>query len=210
MEEIPARLRQRLSNPRIFALAMRLMETMPHEKNLGVDRLLFSYWEHRRLERHDLRMLDPDGSGFLNALAAHAEHFHKQRLIAVREVGTDLGAEEVVYPDQDLRNRFAGLQRYRDLTHDEISILVGEIRGGQFFLGETARMAPTYRFQSSALGFALGLYLVHEALQVLQKTRKGSELDALREHFAILLEPVMPSIRRPINCSQPSLLPVLN
>jgi hypothetical protein len=188
---IPPRLLSRLSNPRIFALAMRLFKTSHQETDLGVDRLLFSYWDQRRLDRVDLRQIDPGGQNFYEGLARHAEIFHQQRLIVARDTNVDIGANEVYFADDELRQRFTGLQRYGDLSKEQVAALVGEIRDGQFFRSDSSFLAPAYVFQSSALGFALGLYLVQEALRILRAAKKGIERETLREHFAVLLEPVI-------------------
>jgi hypothetical protein len=45
---IPPRLLQRISNPRVFSLAMRLLNNLKREVDLGIDRLLFNYWEQGR------------------------------------------------------------------------------------------------------------------------------------------------------------------
>jgi hypothetical protein len=88
----------------------------------------------------------------------------------------------------------------------------------QFFLGEPSLMAPAYRFQSTALGFALGLYLVREAVRVLQqKPSKGMEWETLREHFPTLLESVMAFDRTAdqllaaitVACLEPTVKPVV-
>jgi hypothetical protein len=190
VEDIPPRLLPRLSNPRIFALAMRLFKTLSREADLGVDRLLFNYWDQRRQDRVDLRDLDPE-RGFYEDLARHAAEFHKRRLASAREDNVDIAAQDVFFPDDELRQRFAGLQRYSDLTKDQIASLVGEIRDGQFFRSDPGMFAPSYLFQSSALGFALGLYLVQEAVRVHRTAKRANRREALREHFAVLLEPVM-------------------
>jgi hypothetical protein len=185
-DSIPPHLRERLCNPRIFRLAIRLLPGLRHEADLSIDRLLYAYWEQRQRDRPELAKRDPDRDVLLRGLARHAEEFHRRRLEAARDQGHDLAADAVGYDLDDLHQRFPGLSRYGGLDAATASLLIGEIREGRFFDDDSLVPTSSYVFRKESLAFVLGLYLIQELTQTLRERRLQLTLNHLRERLEMM------------------------
>ena len=189
-ETIPPFLMERLGNPRILSLALKLLGELRRAADFGIDRLLYAYWGQRQTDRADLGRVDPDHDVFLQGLAQHAEEFHRRRLEAVRSGRQDLSSEDVSFDLDDFRNRFRGLERYSRLDSPAAPILIGEIREGRFFADDLYVPASGYVFRKESLAFALGLYLVGDLVEQVRTLRSEATVNILHERLAVLLEPV--------------------
>ncbi|HEY0993719.1 MAG TPA: TIR domain-containing protein [Kofleriaceae bacterium] len=187
-DSISSRLKSRLQNPRAFTLAMRLLDDLPPGIDLGIDRLLYHYWDHLGGERPDLESLDARDVRL--GLAEQARVFHERRRTEAEQHRTDLAAEDHVFEEQVLRDRFA--PRY-SVEKPVVDTLIAEIRDGRFFEEVPGGFAQRYVFRSTSLGFALGLYVVRQAERIADQLRTApAERPALlKEELASLLEPVM-------------------
>lgn len=192
VSDIPPRIAERIRNPRVFSLAMRLYETLPRTSDLGIDKLLYSYWDQRRREREDLEGLDPDGKGWLQGLANHArEIYHRYREAVARQSG-NISADGVSFSFDDLRDRFpAFFRRFGIMDGPKFELLLGDIRDGLFFRDVPSVTNARYIFRSDALKLALGLFLLEEVQRIESSCQTDCILDELREHLDSLLQPVM-------------------
>lgn len=136
---LPARLNQFMRNPRICALALRLLPQLSSIEDLSIDRLLLEYWRHRLRERDDL--IGHNDEDFRDLLVRHAREYRARP-------GTDFDRNE-------WRSRSGASQRQdgRDLAHD-----LSDIEEGQFFDSSSRR----YQFREETLHFALGLLVADE------------------------------------------------
>ncbi|MCT2400423.1 restriction endonuclease [Novosphingobium sp. HK4-1] len=133
------RLNQFMRNPRICALALRLLPQLSGIEELSIDRLLLEYWRHRLREREDL--VGHNDEDFRDLLVRHAREYRERP-------GTDFDRNE-------WRSRSGASQRQdgRDLAHD-----LSDIEEGQFFDSLSRR----YQFREETLHFALGLLVADE------------------------------------------------
>lgn len=193
-ESLSQRMRSRLSNPRAFTLAMRLLDKLPPDTDLGIDRLLFHYWEDRRRDRPDLPR---DDAAFLQGLAAQAEVFQARRIEAVRDGGRDVDPADLPFPGDEMGDQMLFFKRYGAPDRAEVDAFVGEMVDGTFFEGVAEGplvMGRQYVFRRASLAFALGIHLIAELLAFYQKKRLATKRNAdllVSEDLAVRLEPVM-------------------
>ena len=189
-DALPVRLGRQIRNPRAFALAMTLLDTLPPDVDLGVDRLLFEYWEHRRRERSDLAPF-PE-TDFWRGLTARARTFQVAREASAHARGRDLDASEHVFEQRDFIDDVVGLRRY-PIADERANALLGEIEDGRFLKESRSRQDRKLMFRRESLGLALGLFLVAD-LAEFARTIGGAAAHKhgfLREHLLARLEPVM-------------------
>lgn len=189
--DLPPRLRDQLRNPRAFALAMELLDELPPDIELGIDRLLFHYWDHRCRDRPDLEQLPRHH--YWAWLASHAGEFHDRRLALVggpHAGSPELESDEHRFDPDTLLARFPGIDEARRDPRAEA--LLGELRDGRIFEDRIDEFAHRYVFRSAALGFALGLYVVRQLQDQIVQIRGDDDQRTrqLREVLDALLEPV--------------------
>lgn len=161
IRELPEDLHDFVLNPRIAALAVRLLPRLSGTAHLSRDRLLLEYWRERLNERGDQVAHNDEEFGEL--LAAHARAF--------RDSGT------TTFPRAELRRLSGQVVAGGRTSEDELA----EIRDGHFL----APVPGGYRITGTALPVALGLLIFDE----LRKTSFQDAAEA-RAFLDAAFEPV--------------------
>jgi len=141
LDDLPADLHAFLANPRVAALAVRVLPRLPATQILSRDRLLLEYWRARIEDRGDLAAHNDDEFGDL--LAEHAKQFR------------DKGSARFE------RSRLAQLSAHVVLGGRSYADDIAELADGHFF----APRPSGYEMTGEALPTALGLLLHRELSQ---------------------------------------------
>lgn len=170
---IPPRMMPGLANPRVFSLAIGMLDELGEEE-LTIDRVLFQYWKHRRSERN-LRQTNLD---LHNLLTSHARQVKKQ----MKESSANHRRPYVFDLDRwKEHSSLAGRVGDATLDHD-----LDEVAEGRFMVRKSSQTRETYSFREEYLPFALGLELVFEVLKQLEDQVDVSAAELL----ASAIEPV--------------------
>jgi hypothetical protein len=164
---IPPRMLPGLANPRVFTLAIGMLDELGEEE-LTIDRVLFQYWRHRRSERN-LRQTNLD---FYNLLISHAKQIKKAGRGRTHVFELDRWKEH---------SSLAGRVGDATLDHD-----LDEVAEGRFMERKPSQTREVYSVREEYLPFALGLELVFESLKQLEDQRDVSAAEVL----ASAIEPV--------------------
>ena len=187
-DQIGARALEQLTNPRTFALAMRLLDRLPPGTPLGADRLLFHYWNHCYAQERPASACGfLDTREFSRMLAEHAREFSHRRVESAHVRRRDLMPEE--HPFNMSETAPVGGWMLDERTRD---VLINEVLEGKFLTEVPDAFHTQYIFRRNAAGFALGLYVVYAVHGWAQSSLKeGQALEQeLREKLATWLEPV--------------------
>lgn len=166
---IPARVRPGLANPRVFGVAIEMLDALGAGE-LSPDRILFNYWRIRHGERGH-RHTEAD---FHRLLVSHAK--------AVRLARDGTGAVPAF--DIDAWKDHSSLARRvdnRTLDHD-----LDDIAEGRFMRPIRHATRDAYGFDPATLPFALGMRLVFEVLDALS----GSPGTTATDQLAAAIEPI--------------------
>ncbi len=165
LDSVPKRLRPGLRNPRVFALAIEMLDDLD-ENDLTIDRILMRYWQSRARHR-DLVHTDQE---FLDLVRSHA---------AAVKSPTEGRFELDRWQDHAARIRRG---ENRTLARDLDEIIEGRfMEPTEHPLGRAA-----YAFRPEVVPFAMGLRLVFDV-------RTDADADPKRsveDHFLAAIEPI--------------------
>lgn len=168
VDRVPATIREFLRNPRIFSIAVGMLDRIKPDE-LTRERLLFEYWRKRFEERRNLHHNDGD---MRRLLVSHAQSVRDR----LREKQSPASASF----RRDLWKEHSGpAQRIINPTIDDE---LTEVESGRFFEPDPDRDG-NYRIRPEGIAYALGLLIIDEirdAPEMEMSARIEAAIDPIR------------------------------
>lgn len=168
-----------LRNPRIFALASALLDSLdPSVGPITRERVLWQYWLHRRKERDDIVLTD---DAFRELLIRHAHSAWAEIQGDSRRAWHLRGQELPLTRD--------ALEIARGESIEQLTADLLDVADGKFFRLVNEGLKVRHAFEPHQLWYALGLRLAYEAHEASEIT--GFSEEETGELVARILEPII-------------------